>query len=60
MHGVGLDVTATAQELHFDDNEVMNVCKVLSNGVLGMSRIAPSDDEVASCPQSDVTGHMAS
>ena len=47
MNGIQTDVTISAREFNFDNSEVVNVVKILSDTIFGEFGAAPADDQIA-------------
>lgn len=56
---VGPDVAATAHEIHLDDNQVVDVLKIITECSLSQSRITTTNDQVASGPYADLASHVS-
>lgn len=59
MNRVGGDVGVLPIEGDLDDNEIVDMLKILTNGFLRMLRVRIVDDQVSSSSNGNLVGDMA-
>ena len=58
VHGIGVDVATTTNELDFDHHKIVDVLKIISNNLLRDSRVNSSNDEVSRGSDADLARNM--
>jgi hypothetical protein len=60
VYGVSLDVAATTNEVDTNNDEIVNVLKVITNAVDSVIRAAAANDHVSSSALGNLAGNVAS